>query len=37
MEQRFWVAKPIYNQISVGFDPKVDFWTVAGTVKLTVP
>jgi len=30
MEQRFWVAKPIYNQISIGFSPKADYWTVAG-------
>ena len=28
--KRFWVAKPIYNQISIGFEPKADYWTVAG-------
>lgn len=30
LTKRFWVAKPIYKQISVGFDQQVDYWTVAG-------
>ena len=26
--KRFWVAKPIYNPITIGFEPKADYWTV---------
>lgn len=31
--ERFWVPKPVYKQISVGFESEVDYWTV-GTFAL---